>query len=340
MRLQVTASCFALLTAAFPLSAQSVQEKPKDGLNISFPGRNWEVTVDAPGFAVELDGPKPDGRQYLLANNSKTGLVLSLTLEKTNGPADPSTCPGYLKKRAEALSGVGAKDVKPSQVNSMDVIEYLIPGTAGIPLRQKNFVLCSAKDDVFIDVHLSKTQFQPSDEGLFLDVLSRVRVVDRSAPSASAPGGGANSGTSLQYFADGSRSYSAGDLKNSIGPYEKALDLEKRQRNLSQSYWRVLVDNLGMAYGITGDLERAEATFDYGLSQDPDYPMFYYNLGCVAAERGDMNKAMDFLAKAFARKANSIPGEEMPDPRKDDSFQRFMSNDQFRKFADKLESPK
>ena len=68
--------------------------------------------------------------------------------------------------------------------------------------------------------------------------------------------------------------------------------------------------------------------------------MFYYNLACVAAERGDMNKAMDFLGKAFARKSNSIPGEPMPDPRKDDSFQRFMSDDQFRKFTDSLETSK
>jgi hypothetical protein len=50
------------------------------------------------------------------------------------------------------------------------------------------------------------------------------------------------------------------------------------------------------------------------------------------------NRWLSFLGKAFARRAHSIPGEEMPDPRQDDSFQRFMSNDQLRKFADSLES--
>jgi hypothetical protein len=52
-----------------------------------------------------------------------------------------------------------------------------------------------------------------------------------------------------------------------------------------------------------------------------------------------MAKAIDYLRKAFALKANAIPGEDMPDPRRDDSFQRFMSNDQFRKFADSLFTP-
>ena len=64
--------------------------------------------------------------------------------------------------------------------------------------------------------------------------------------------------------------------------------------------------------------------------------MFLYNLACTAGERNDMEKAMDYLQKAFALKANGIPGEGMPDPRKDDSFERFMSNSRFRKFADSL----
>jgi hypothetical protein len=66
--------------------------------------------------------------------------------------------------------------------------------------------------------------------------------------------------------------------------------------------------------------------------------MFYYNLACVNAERNDMDKTIDYLKKAFALKANAISGEGMPDPRQDDSFQRFMSNDRFRKFVDSLYS--
>jgi hypothetical protein len=87
-----------------------------------------------------------------------------------------------------------------------------------------------------------------------------------------------------------------------------------------------------MTYGITGDLDRAEETFNYGLSQDPTYPMFYDNLACVSAGRNDMDKTMTFLQKAFSYKANLIPGESMPDPRKDDSFKPFMSDRRFQDF--------
>ena len=52
-----------------------------------------------------------------------------------------------------------------------------------------------------------------------------------------------------------------------------------------------------------------------------------------------MDKAMRYLSKAFPRRANSIPGDGMPDPRQDDSFQRFMFNERFREFVDSLTAP-
>jgi hypothetical protein len=55
---------------------------------------------------------------------------------------------------------------------------------------------------------------------------------------------------------------------------------------------QVLVDNLGMAYGITGDLKKASEIFEYGLSKDDTYPMFYYNLACTYAEMNDLDNTI------------------------------------------------
>jgi tetratricopeptide (TPR) repeat protein len=91
----------------------------------------------------------------------------------------------------------------------------------------------------------------------------------------------------------------------------------------------VLIDQLGMAYGISGDLARSKSVFEYGISKDPDYPMFYYNLACGYGEQNDKANALVFLRKAFDRKANSIKGERMPDPLSDDSFRNFVSDPAF-----------
>jgi tetratricopeptide (TPR) repeat protein len=127
----------------------------------------------------------------------------------------------------------------------------------------------------------------------------------------------------------GSTFFLQGDFKRAIPPYQKALDREKANRTLREPIWRVLVDNLGMAYGISRDLPKAKATFEYGLSKDPKYPMFHYNLACTYAEMNDVDKTIEYLQQAFQYKQNMIKGEKFPDPWTDDSFQRFMKDDKF-----------
>jgi hypothetical protein len=336
-------ACLALFLTSVATAALAQSGKPQEKLLIKYPGKTWAIEIDSPGFVVERSERQPDGREYLLANDPATGIVFSAMLEKGNGPADGKSCPDYLRNRVKSLpANSAATDIRASQIAGIDVIEYLIPTLQKIPLHQKNFVACLTNEDVYVDLHLSKVQFHDSDETLFTDVLKKVSITDASAsvpatPSSDATPAAAPPGeSSMDYFREGSRYYIAHDLRKAIGPYQTALDLEKKNPQLDHTMWRVLVDNLGMAYGITGDLQRSEDTFNYGLSKDPNYPMFYYNLACVNAERDDMDKTMDYLKKAFALKANVIPGEIMPDPRQDDSFQRFMSNDRFRKLVDSL----
>lgn len=131
------------------------------------------------------------------------------------------------------------------------------------------------------------------------------------------------------YVGEGSASFLKGDYKSAIKPYQKALDLEDKYPTLEKSIWRVLVDNLGMSYGISGDLKKAKETFEYGLSKDPDYPMFHYNMACTFAEMNDENNAIVYLKTAFKNKENMIAGEVMPDPSNDSSFTRFMNDEKF-----------
>lgn len=133
----------------------------------------------------------------------------------------------------------------------------------------------------------------------------------------------------LEYLKRGSAHYLRGEYKEAIGPYSKALELEKKTPTLDKTIWKVLVDNLGMSYGITGNLKKAKETFEYGLSKDDKYPLFYYNLACTYAEMDDLDSAIVNLKRAFEYKDNMIAGERMPDPRRDDSFARFTRNQKF-----------
>jgi tetratricopeptide (TPR) repeat protein len=118
---------------------------------------------------------------------------------------------------------------------------------------------------------------------------------------------------------------------NAIAPYERALELDDSTRVLDRNGRRVLIDQLGMSYGASGMLEKARAIFEKAIRQDPEYPLFHYNLACAHAELGDADRTLTSLRNALQRKDKVLPGESFPDPRRDSSFQRYSTNERFRK---------
>lgn len=146
--------------------------------------------------------------------------------------------------------------------------------------------------------------------------------------------------TSMDYLQEGSAFYMNRDYKGAIKPYQKALDLEKQERKLERKFWIVLVDNLGMAYGITGDIKSSFAVFDYGISVEPTYPLFYYNMACGYGELGDEDNAIKWLRPAFKHKANMLMGTRFPNPETDSSFAKFRDSDKFKKAIAEMKSGK
>lgn len=300
------------------------QAKPLRG-HLSLPDKSWGVFLELPGFTVNTVETMVDGRRYMMAENPETHVVVSLTLEEVSQPATAS-CHDSLEKRAKKPP-FKVQDVKFSQAGQADVMEYMVSKAQGRPVNQKSLFACEFYDGAYVDLHISKINFDPADAPLFSQVLDSMKIesVHRS---------------SMELLEQASRLYLQHDYHGAIGPYSQALDLEKTKPELQKPLWYVLIDNLGMSYGITGDLEQARATFEYGIAKDPTYPLFYYNLACTYAEMGKADEASQNLKKAFEYKANVITGETMPDPRKDDSFKKLMQNPDFRQLAETLAQSK
>lgn len=117
--------------------------------------------------------------------------------------------------------------------------------------------------------------------------------------------------------------------REAIEPYEKARELEHSGQMLADGNHRVLVDQLVMTYGISGNLKKAHALLDEAIQQDPEYPLNYYHLACAFAEEGDKRQMLTYLARAFEHKDNVLKGEQMPDPRSDSSFAKYVSDPDF-----------
>jgi tetratricopeptide repeat protein len=312
---------FFLALVVFALPSLAQEPKPLRG-RLSLPAKSWGVVLDLPGYTVKSVETKPDGRRYMVAENESTNVTVSLTLEAVN-PAQPSgSCRKTLEGKAKHPP-FKVQDVRYSQSGDLEIMRYMVPEFSGQRFNQESLFACQFYDAAYIDLHISKPNYVAGDESSFTSVLTSIRIdkVQRS---------------SKELMEQASRLYLQHDYKGAIDPYSQALELEKAKPELEKTLWYVLVDNLGMSYGITGNLQKAKETFEYGVSKDPQYPLFYYNLACTYAEMGDITQAGDFLKKAFDKKANVLPGEAMPDPRKDDSFKQAMKNKEFRGLVDTL----
>jgi hypothetical protein len=310
----------------------------EDGIQLALPLHNWGVRMDNPGAVVENREMKSGRQAYLLASHPKNGIVISITIEKVSEPTSPDECRRSLEARKDSygppsglrITRVTGKSVGSEVPPSADVMEFLLDQNEFAAIRQKNFFACMTRDNAFIDIHMSKVDFVPADQAVMEQVVQSVRFV--SADLSMAPA--IESSTDL--MAQGSRRYLAHDFKGAIAPYERALEVEELQQRLSPDMWRVLVDNLGMSFGLTGNLEAAEGVFRFGISKDPAYAMFHYNLACTRAEKKDLAGAIEELRVAFRNRNTMIKGESMPDPAKDDSFAPFISNPEFTRFLNEL----
>jgi tetratricopeptide (TPR) repeat protein len=337
-----------LLIAALLSTGAWGQENGVGKARISIPGVTGVLELDV-GPAAWQSTVRPDGREVRLqAMDRRDHLVISAFLQKVAFPASPDKCfsawwPG--SEKAYRDRNLSLQQVAKSKINGIPRVEYLVPEFQGVSVRQKNLHAYLGAGDLCAEIHLSKISFSAEDQKLFEALIATVRllpgetaasngieIVGQSPqPSTLHPQGSEKSDQSSvhEYFAEGTRLY----LQRNYGPaaerYQKALDLEKEKRTLSQTYFRLLVDNLGTAYGISGDLDKAAETFAYGIAEDPEFPSFHYNLACVYGEAGDKHHALDELELAYKYKANLIPGETFPDPLHDDSFRKFSNDSDF-----------
>src|ERR1700723_102963 len=96
---------FALLLTSLSPAALPQAAQPQEKLLISYPGKTWAVEIDSPGFVVERNERQPDGRQYFLANDPATGLVLSAALEKGYRPRRQQDLPRLSTQPREISAG-------------------------------------------------------------------------------------------------------------------------------------------------------------------------------------------------------------------------------------------
>jgi hypothetical protein len=173
-RLRTVALLLAFLGCSIPAPAQ---EKSAPKLSVAIANEPWILAFDVKDFSIKTNGLQSDGRVYLLAENEKTMVTLSVYLERVQGTATASDCQNTQKARIGQKVEYTREKIETRQSAGMEIVEYTIPELSGLPIQQRNLFACLPKDDVYVDIHLSKPLFRPQDEQLFTAILNSVHLV-------------------------------------------------------------------------------------------------------------------------------------------------------------------
>jgi hypothetical protein len=327
-------SVLVLLSSSFNYAQEATNRKP---LNLIVPNGKGRIIIPAPDNEVHWQGVTlydQGTRPVFLTKNVSKNLVVSYALfPNETGSSSPAICrDDVVSAGTRSLSpSPGVADIKqvkkadhaPISGQQIATGSFFVSSVAGAEVEQQNLYAVAASPTLCAEIHISKALFKPVDEPLLAAQVEALTFDPDYTPSM------------MDYFTLGSIFYNVTkSFESAAVYYQRALDTLPSDSPLKLR--RVITDQLAMSYGISGQIKQSRAVNEDAIRTDPDYPLYYYNLACADAEQGDAANARIHLQQAFDRKANTIPGEKLPDPTQDDSILKLKKNKEFWTFVQNL----
>jgi len=320
-----------VLAALFVLVAATFGQGTEDGrFRLALPERNGQLRWSAPGFKVIELSAKSNGNEIGVRGSDEAGKVSFLGflfVFSELAPLSSAKCrDGVLnpeKKENSTLKITGTSEYGVPPALPVSLVTYTTQGASGkTSYMVRGFI---ATGEVCGDLEFYSDTPLGTDDPSLKGIFASYGFDETYVPTYKDAFLYAQILYDHQMFA-------------AAGPkFELALaKLREQPEGDAKTMTRVLTDQAGMSYGISGNISKARALFEKAIAEDPDYPLYYYNLACADAEEKNLVAARDHLQKAFERKANVLKGESMPDPTKDDSFLPYRGNKDFWAFVQNL----
>jgi hypothetical protein len=326
-----------VLTVVVVYGLSAVAQTATDGsFKLVLPDHRGQLSWSADGFVIIQSSAKPGGREIGIRGKDQKGRLIFLGflfLFPEQAPLTSAKCrDGVLeptKKDNPTLKVLATSEKTFPGSPPISMATYSARGRDGKPAYSvRGFV---ATGDICGDLEVYSDSPITADDAAVQKIFESYRFDQNYSPQFDG----------VLFYAQ--TLYQAHMYKAAAPMFEAALvklkenpDMAAKMMRDRKTATRVVTDQAGMAFGMSGDLQKARSIFEKAIGEDPDYPMYYYNLACTDAEEKNLSGARSYLQQAFARKANVIAGEAMPDPTKDDSFLPYRDNKEFWTFLETL----
>lgn len=328
--------CALFLVLAACAGALLAQTPQNGDYQLALPDHKGQLKWSIDGFKIIENSAKPNGREIGLRGRNASGRVTFLGflfLAPETAPMTSAKCRDAAltqdKKANASLKILKTSEVLPPGGLPVDLVTYTTANRDGsLGYRVRGFV---ATGDICGDLEFYSTKPISDDDADLKKAFLSYQMDPNYAPQF---------GDVLLYA---QVLFRAQEYRAAAPMFEKALTMVPpdgapfKSATLAR---RVTRDQAGMSFGISGDFTKARSIFEKGAAEDPDYPMYYYNLACADAGEKKLSDARTHLQQAFDRKSNVNPGETLPVPTEDDSFLPYKGNKEFWVFLESLQAGK
>ena len=167
------------LVISVPVYADLSQENGV--IAISSRAVNWGLQFPAGDLQLKMQRHSPDGNDhYYHLSSSKSGLDASFYIEPAQKCVSSKDCrDSYLKLPNPLI--VNPQKINNFELNKFALVEFLVPEIKGMRVDQMNFSGHYVKDGYWVDMHLSKLNYQPGERNLFTNFVQSISWKDMPA---------------------------------------------------------------------------------------------------------------------------------------------------------------
>jgi len=173
-----------VILASFAVSVffgrSRVTQGAENTIALSTPEIGWAMKVKAPGFALDQRHNEPGGNGYFMASDKARQVIVSGRIERAKKQGTSKDAREYFWEETKKAP-FKMDDVKMSESGKMATVEYMIRDHMGMQVNQKNLWGYFAKEQHWMNVHISKTGFQPGEEASLKQILESVSFEEKLA---------------------------------------------------------------------------------------------------------------------------------------------------------------
>ncbi|MDT5296027.1 MAG: hypothetical protein QOJ76_2907 [Acidobacteriota bacterium] len=174
---------FSMLCILMVLCQASVTSKTLDEerLGFSVPAAPWTLTLPKGDIIVAKRQVKPDGRYgYFLMNDEKKMMSISFFIEPVENCKDSKSCRDLVWKSGNPSWENPQKAVL-AEIGDVSYFEFFMPSFQGVAFKQQNMYAEFVKDGFWVDLHISKTDYQPQEHEMFEQIIKSIKFEPKSS---------------------------------------------------------------------------------------------------------------------------------------------------------------